>query len=220
MPGLCMTKIQPHLYFLSFKKRFFDLTFAVSAVAITWPLWIVISICTLWDSGWPVFFIQERSGYLKRTFRMWKFRTMRKEKKYEMRSLTKINEAAFPMFKIANDPRYTKFGKWLSSTGLDELPQIINILKNEMSLIGPRPLPVNQSKLLSKYWDFRYLVKPGIISAWSIHPSKHKSLKIWRSLEVKTIKFGSVTNDLRLVLETVIEIWFKRLWSTIVHVFK
>lgn len=107
------------------------------------------------------------------------------------------------MFKIAHDPRHTRFGYLLSRSGLDELPQLINILKGEMSFIGPRPLPLYEAKKLPKSWDFRYSVKPGIVSEWAISPQRYQSLRTWKKLEEKTLQKGSLKEDLLLLFKTI-----------------
>jgi lipopolysaccharide/colanic/teichoic acid biosynthesis glycosyltransferase len=102
-----------------------------------------------------------------------------------------LNYAPAPMFKIKNDPRFLKIGKFLSHSGLDELPQLINILKGQMSLVGPRPLPTNEAQTLKKIdpdWYFwRHQVKPGLFSLWVLNNERHKNLEAWRGLEKKTL---------------------------------
>lgn len=119
-------------------------------------------------------------------------------------SLLTKSQAPFPMFKMTNDPRFVGFGKILSRSGLDELPQLLNILKGEMSFIGPRPLPIMESKLLPKSWDFRYMVKPGILSEWAISRKKHESLETWKELEKKTLKYGSTVNDVSVLVRALL----------------
>lgn len=109
------------------------------------------------------------------------------------------NESPFPAFKLANDPRFVGIGKWLSKTGLDELPQLINILKGEMSLVGPRPLPISEAKKMTGSWDFRYTVKPGVVSEWAVSDKRHKSLRDWKNLETSTLKTGGLIKELRVI---------------------
>lgn len=126
--------------------------------------------------------------------------------------LLHLNQAPWPMFKVYDDPRYTKIGKLLSSTGIDELPQFWNILKGEMSLVGPRPLPLAEAKNLGKEWDFRYQVKPGIISEWAVNSQRYQSLAKWKELEKGTLKKGGLAYDLHLMLKT---IQYLTKWPTI-----
>jgi lipopolysaccharide/colanic/teichoic acid biosynthesis glycosyltransferase len=136
----------------------------------------------------PIFFKQKRMGQNKKSFTMYKFRTMyvgahRHQKRYK-----KLNQAPGPMFKIFDDPRFVGIGKFLSRSGLDELPQIINVIKGEMNLVGPRPLPVAEAQKLDKSWDFRYQVKPGIFSEWTASPLRHKNLLLWKELDKLTVE--------------------------------
>ncbi len=189
-------------YYSSFQKRAFDVVFAVLALIFTWPILICVSLLIFVDGGRPILFLQKRKGASGEPFTLYKLRTMKQHAHITKKELYKHNEAPFPMFKMAHDPRYTAVGKFLSRTGIDELPQIINILKGEMSWVGPRPLPVEEAKLLEKDWDFRYLVKPGIISEWAVNPSRYESLKKWKQLEIETLERGSFEYDLQLIFRT------------------
>lgn len=158
---------------------------------------------------------------------MWKFRTMKVGADKEQRKYWRCNEAPAPMFKMHNDPRYTKIGKFLSATGMDELPQLWNILRGEMSVVGPRPLPVRESEMLEKMneikstkkngnltkkkvagdhqnhdWEFRYEVLPGVISEWAVNSKRFQSLDKWKQLEKKTISCGDWKYDWELVKRT------------------
>ena len=107
------------------------------------------------------------------------------------------------MFKIYDDPRFAGIGKFLSRTGLDELPQLINIIKGEMSFVGPRPLPVAESKALNKNWDFRYKAKPGIFSNWAISKDRNQNLKKWMELEKKGLKIGGMREEMKIITKTI-----------------
>lgn len=189
-------------YYFSAKKRIFDVTTCLLILIFSWPILCVLSVIIFLDSGAPIFFAQKRTGRLKKTFVLFKLRTMKLHNSSSKKALYKKNQAPYPMFKMANDPRYTKIGKFLSRSGMDELPQIINILKGEMSWVGPRPLPVEEASLLPKEWNFRYRVKPGIISEWALHSERYQSLKKWRQLELKTLEKGSLKNDLQFMWRT------------------
>lgn len=121
----------------------------------------------------------------------------------QKKTLLGQNEAPWPMFKMKDDPRFTLLGKFLSRSGLDELPQLINILRGEMSLVGPRPLPLAEAKKLDKEWEFRYQVKPGVISLWAIDPKRYFSLEKWRKLEENTLRDGSIAKDVLLLVATI-----------------
>lgn len=133
---------------------------------------------------------------------MIKFRTMRHDAEKLKKGLLNKNEAPSPMFKMKNDPRFTKIGKILSTTGLDELPQLLHIIKGTMSLVGPRPLPVSEAKKLPSSWDFRYEVKPGLISEWALSGKRYASLNDWKMLEKETLKKDSLGYEVSLIYKT------------------
>lgn len=193
-----MTKIHP--YYFSWKKRVFDLSLALILLIFSLPLLAVISLAIFITNGRPIFFLQKRMGQNKKIFTIIKFRTMQKNAHRLQKKYTKLNQAPSPMFKIYDDPRFVGIGKFLSSTGLDELPQLINIIKGEMSFAGPRPLPVAESKALNKNWDFRYRVKPGIFSDWAISQDRNQSLKKWMELEKESLKRGGMREDVMAML--------------------
>jgi len=105
------------------------------------------------------------------------------------------------MFKMQQDPRFIGIGRWLSRTGLDELPQLVNIWRGEMSFVGPRPLPVDEAEQLPKSWDFRYLVKPGLVSEWVLSEKKYRSLNAWRQVERKPLQFSNIASDVALLAQ-------------------
>lgn len=116
----------------------------------------------------------------------------------------KLNVADGPVFKIFNDPRFTKIGKFLSTYGLDELPQLMNVLKNDMSIVGPRPLPVNEAEKLSEYQRVRQLVKPGITSLWVINGSHRLSFNEWMALDKKYVSYSSFGGDVSIIIKTIL----------------
>lgn len=113
-----------------------------------------------------------------------------------------LNEADGPVFKIQNDPRFTKFGKILSKTGLDELPQLINVVKGEMSLVGPRPLPVSEAIKLTKQQKIRELVKPGITSGWVTGGSHQMPFEKWMKLDADYVQNATFTTDISIIYKT------------------
>lgn len=189
-------------YYHSWEKRVFDLVLSLILLLVLSPLLLLIAIVVLLTAGSPVIFTQKRIGLHGKEFTIYKFRTMEKNAALTKHKYLKLNEAPFPMFKIHDDPRFTGLGRFLSRTGLDELPQLINIIKNEMSFVGPRPLPTKEAIALSKEWkSFREQVKPGIFSEWSISWERHKSLEKWEKLEKNTVTKGSVFKDLKYIYE-------------------
>jgi lipopolysaccharide/colanic/teichoic acid biosynthesis glycosyltransferase len=190
-------------YYHSRRKRGLDVILAFLLLILTLPLIALISLLIFVFSGPPIIFIQKRTGQNKEPFKMYKFRTMAKGASKLKKHYAHLNQAPAPMFKIHDDPRLTKLGKNLYQLGLDELPQLINIIKGDMSLVGPRPLPIRQANKLSSKWNFRYQVKPGLFSQWTLDEDKYKSLKAWRNLEKKTINQGSLFLDIKIILKNI-----------------
>jgi len=189
-------------YYFSLIKTLFDLLFGIFVLFFTFPILILISIIILLTAGYPFTFTQKRVGKNGKVFLIYKFRTMYVGADKQQQKLKDLNQAPGPMFKIFDDPRFVGIGKFLSRTGLDELPQLFNILKGEMSFVGPRPLPVNEVKKLSSVWDFRNEVKPGIFSEWTLASNRHDSLTDWKELDKKTLSHGGLSYDLKLIFLT------------------
>ena len=162
------------------------------------PLQLIIALLLVILSGWPILFFQKRVGKDGKIFIMYKFRTMNVGSEEQQKKLQKLNEADGPAFKIHDDPRYTPFGKFLSHTGLDELPQLMNILKGDMALFGPRPLPVNEAHKLTRWQQGRHCIKPGIISPWIMEGYHKKRFDDWMKSDMAYVKNKSFTYDLKL----------------------
>lgn len=114
-----------------------------------------------------------------------------------------LNEADGPVFKIRNDPRYTKFGYFLAHSGLDELLQLINIVKGEMAFIGPRPLPVEEAKKVPKKYERRFSVLPGISSLWVVEGTNHRDFNKWMMLDLEYVKKKSFWYDIKITIKTI-----------------
>jgi lipopolysaccharide/colanic/teichoic acid biosynthesis glycosyltransferase len=175
---------------------------AIVLVCIVAPLFLVIALLTLIDSGWPVIYRQRRAGKDKKPFWIWKFRTMKKGAAEEQKKYLSLNEADGPVFKIRHDPRFTKFGKWLSWSGLDELPQLINVIRGEMVLVGPRPLPVSEAKAVPNKYSSRFRVLPGITSPWVIQGAHALTFKQWMESDLEYATKKSVRGDLSIIMQT------------------
>jgi len=191
-----------HPYFFSVEKRILDCVVSFFGLIAAAPLFFVIGISIIFSSGLPIFFVQERVGLGGRIFRMYKFRTMYVGAHADQKKYLKKNQAPAPMFKIFDDPRFIGIGHFLSGTGLDELPQFWNVLRGEMSLVGPRPLPMQEAKKLGAEWQFRFAVKPGIFSQWTVSNKRHTSQKWWLKLERDTVGEGSMWGDVMTVVRT------------------
>lgn len=190
----------PHPYYFSWQKKIFDICCSTLFFIIAAPLLCVIYISIFLTMGSPVLFTQARFGKQKQPFTMYKFRTMHKYAELVRGRLAHKNEAPAPMFKMEHDPRFVGIGQWLSQTGLDELPQLVNVIQGKMSLIGPRPLPIAEANKLDSQWDFRYTVLPGIFSEWAADESKHHSLERWRNIEKNMLKNGSLQGDITIMI--------------------
>ena len=150
-------------------KRSVDVTVATVGIALTLPLWVVIALAVKLTSKGPVFFAQERAGINGRPFRMFKFRTMVADAEARLKDLVRFDELAEPVYKLKHDPRVTRVGRFLRRFGLDELPQLLNVLRGEMSLVGPRPEVVALAGRYNPEQRRRLLVKPGITGYQQIH---------------------------------------------------
>ena len=193
-------KISP--YHFSAIKRGIDLTLSLIGLLALWPLYLLISLLLKLINHEPIFFVQARVGKNGKTFSMFKFRTMTVGAHTKQKNFKKQNEADGPVFKIRNDPRFTKFGKVLAHTGFDELPQLINVLKGEMSLVGPRPLPISEAIRVPGKYKARSLIKPGITSTWVIGGSHSMGFKKWMELDLKYIKQASLALDIKVLMST------------------
>ena len=177
---------------------------AIVILFITLPLWFVIYLLIKLNSPGPFLFKQKRLGKNKKSFYIYKFRTMIKEAENLRSKVYYLNEADRPVFKIRNDPRYTKIGRFLAHSGLDEIPQLINVIKGEMVFVGPRPLPVEEAKKISKKYERRFSVLPGITSLWVIKGTDHSSFKRWMEDDIEYLDNNrSILYDIKIIILTV-----------------
>lgn len=181
-----------------FLQRIIALVFFVFSLPIFAMIWIVIKL----DDGGDVLFRQKRCGKDKKTFLMYKLRTMIKGAEKLQRKYNYLNEANGPVFKIRDDPRYTRVGKFLAHTGLDELPQLINIIKGEMVFVGPRPLPVNEAREVPEKYIRRFSVLPGATSLWVVKGSHRLTFDEWMRLDMEYVKKKSLILDIRVLVLT------------------
>ncbi|MBU1326778.1 sugar transferase [Patescibacteria group bacterium] len=177
---------------------FFYCLFILLLIALSLPLQFLVVILIAITSGFPVVYSQRRTGKNGKTFLMYKFRTMVKGAHGLQNKFEKLNEADGPVFKIRDDPRFTRIGKFLSHTGLDELPQLWNVVRGDMALIGPRPLPVAEASKLAPWMRKRHDVLPGIISPWILNGYHRQSFREWMKSDVSYAKHKSVSGDIRL----------------------
>jgi exopolysaccharide biosynthesis polyprenyl glycosylphosphotransferase len=185
-------------------KRAIDIVGAGLLLAILSPLILIIAVGLKLTSPGPVLFAQERYGLQKRRFRMLKFRTMVCNAEALQPSLERMNESQGPCFKITNDPRVTRFGRLLRRTSLDELPQLVNVIRGEMSLVGPRPLPVRDVEHFEEPWPMRrFSVLPGLTCLWQVSGRCKLAFDEWVKLDLQYIDHWSLALDLRILLRTI-----------------
>jgi len=191
-----------------FIKTVSDLYFSFMIMLCLSPFLLLIALIIKIDSPGPVLFIQERIGLRGRKFKLYKFRTMITNAEQLLKNLKDKNEVDGPVFKIKRDPRVTRFGRFLRKTGIDEIPQLINVLKGEMSLIGPRP-PVEEEVRQYERWQLRRLsVKPGITCTWQVIPNRNDiNFEKWMKLDLQYIDNWSIFEDFKLFFRTIVAIF-------------
>ncbi len=186
-------------------KMVMDYAGALALLILTSPILLGVAICIKLSSPGPVFFRQQRSGVNGAPFPIYKFRTMVTNAEQFKHELAAMNEMSGPVFKVTNDPRVTRIGRILRKYSLDELPQLFNVLRGEMSLVGPRPLPVDEVKRFNDLAHRRRLsVKPGITCLWQVSGrNKISDFKEWVRLDLEYIDNWSIWLDLAILLRTV-----------------
>jgi exopolysaccharide biosynthesis polyprenyl glycosylphosphotransferase len=184
-------------------KRVIDVFAAIIGLILWSPVMIIAAIAIALDSGRPILFRQERVGLHGRRFRLVKFRTMVEGAEDQLSELRQHNEINGPTFKLTNDPRITRVGRWLRRTSIDELPQLWNVLKGEMSLVGPRP-PVPEEVRNYDPWHRRRLsMKPGITGLWQTQARREADFDRWVEKDLEYIDGWSLWLDLRIAIRTV-----------------
>lgn len=204
-------------FYQKFGKRFLDIFLAIIGLIFFWPILAIIAIAVKFSSPGPVIFLQKRVGLNGKIFTIYKFRTMVKNAEGLKAVYRKMNEADGPVFKIKNDPRYTPLGKKLSHSGLDELPQLINILKGEMSLVGPRPLPIDEeSQIDPKTRKIRRLVRPGLTCSWLLKGAHRLTFNEWMKCDLEDINKTSPSYDLTVFSKTIM-LGFKLIFRELIR---
>jgi exopolysaccharide biosynthesis polyprenyl glycosylphosphotransferase len=185
-------------------KRMLDIVVATSSLLVLSPLFAIVALAIKLDSQGPVLFVQNRVGFNKRRFRMIKFRTMCIDAEARMQELEHLNEKTGPIFKITNDPRTTRVGKWLRKASIDELPQLLNVLLGDMSIVGPRPLSVRDAIRMEVAWQKRrFSVKPGLTCLWQVSGRSNLSFEQWMQLDLEYIDRWSLGLDGIILLRTI-----------------
>lgn len=185
-------------------KRVFDFTVTILALPLLIPIFLVTALAIKLDSPGPVFFVQQRVGMRKYTFPMFKFRSMHMDAEEKLKDIEHLNEADGPIFKIKNDPRVTSVGNFIRKTSIDELPQLINVLRGEMSLVGPRPMSQRDVALFTHgVQRKRFSVQPGLTCIWQISGRSDLPFDKWLELDLEYIKTWSFGLDIKILLKTI-----------------
>ena len=183
-------------------KRMIDIVASMILLVLVSPIWLVAVLAMLLAQGRPVFFTQIRGGKRGRPFRILKFRTMELDAEERKTDLADRNERTGPAFKVTDDPRVTRLGRWLRKTSIDESPQLLNVLKGEMSLVGPRPQPLEEVQAYDFWHRRRLSMKPGITGLWQVTARHDPSFDTWVDLDLQYIDQWSPWMDFIILLKT------------------
>jgi exopolysaccharide biosynthesis polyprenyl glycosylphosphotransferase len=185
-------------------KRALDVSLSLLGLLAAAPLLALVALAVRLDSPGPVLFAQERYGRHRHRFRVWKFRTMVADAEARLPELEERNEAGGALFKIRDDPRMTRVGRLLRRASLDELPQLWNVLKGEMSLVGPRPLPVRDVARFGEPWLMRrFSAPPGLTGLWQVHGRSCAGFDDLVAMDLEYIDRWSLGMDLRILAATI-----------------
>ncbi len=177
---------------------------ALVGLILASPLLTLLFFLVKLGSKGPFIFKQKRAGKNKKPFTMYKIRTMVEGAEKHQTKYQGMNEADGPVFKIKNDPRYTKIGKFLAKSAIDELPQLWNVARGEMALVGPRPLPINEAKKVPSEYNKRFSTLPGMTSLWVVGGLHTLKFKRWMELDTEYAKSKSTLLDAKILFRTFI----------------
>lgn len=186
----------------NFTKRFLDIIGAICGLLFSSPILLPIVIAIKLESDGPVIFSQTRIGKDGKKFKMYKLRSMVVNAEELKKDLYNKNEMSGPMFKIKDDPRITKVGRFIRKTSIDELPQLFNVLKGEMSLVGPRPSLPKEVKQFDEWMLKRLSIKPGLTCYWQVMGRNNIDFEDWMKLDIKYVENRSLILDLKLIFKT------------------
>lgn len=183
-------------------KRFIDIIGSLIGIIIFLPIMLVSSIAIKLGSEGHIIFSQERVGFNGKIFKMYKFRSMVNNAEELKESLMEENEMSGPVFKLKQDPRVTRVGRFIRRTSIDELPQFINVLKGDMSLVGPRPNLPGEVRRFSEYHKGKLLAKPGLTCYWQVMGRNSIGFEDWMQLDIKYICERNTWVDIKLIIKT------------------
>ena len=193
-------KVTINLY--EYFKRIGDIVLSIIGIIVTLPITLIVAVLIKIEDGGSVFFSQTRVGKHGAEFKMYKFRSMRPDAEKIKKELMNQNEMSGPMFKMKNDPRITKIGHFIRKTSIDELPQLLNILKGEMSIVGPRPSLPHEVEEFEPWMLERLEVKPGLTCFWQVSGRNAIGFEDWMKLDVKYVRERNLLLDIKLIFKT------------------
>ena len=202
----CAVQAESRLFY-HICKRIMDVVCSAAVLAVLSPIFLAVAVAIKLEDKGPVIFTQNRTGKDGKVFRMYKFRSMYVDAEKRRSELLARNEADGPLFKIADDPRVTKVGRFIRRTSIDELPQLVNILKGEMSIVGPRPLVTYEQNQCTEYQAQRLLVKPGLTCIWQVSGRSDTSFDELIEMDLEYIRNQSLWLDIKLILKTVVVVF-------------
>ena len=184
-------------------KRLMDILLSAAALLVLSPVFLITAVVIKCEDRGPVFFVQQRAGKDMKPFSIYKFRSMYVNADEKMAEMMKHNEQTGHAFKIKDDPRITRVGKVIRRFSIDELPQLINIIKGDMSIVGPRPILTFQMEACSPYERQRLVVRPGLTCYWQIGGRADVTWEEWVELDLDYIEDMGLRTDLKMILRTV-----------------
>lgn len=184
-------------------KRSIDIVGSLCGLVLLSPILLIIMVLIKLESKGPVIFSQERVGRYGKAFKMYKFRSMVVNAEELKAKLAAQNEMSGPMFKMKDDPRVTKIGKFIRKTSLDEVPQLVNVLKGDMSIVGPRPSLPKEVEQFEPWMHKRHEVKPGLTCYWQVSGRNNIDFEDWMKLDIKYVEERNLWVDIKLIFKTV-----------------
>ena len=194
------SKVKSKAYLIA--KRITDVLFSGIGLIILSPVFVIVAIAIKLDSKGPIFFKQDRVGKDEELFSMYKFRSMVVNAEELKKAIENQNEMSGPMFKMKKDPRITRVGRFIRKTSIDELPQLVNVIKGDMSLVGPRPSLPKEVEQFEPWMKERLTVQPGITCFWQVMGRNSIPFEEWMKLDVKYVRERNYFLDIKLIFKT------------------
>lgn len=198
----CVNNNTQNSIFYSIVKRIMDIVLSSLGLIVLSPLILIVGIAIKVESKGPIVFVQERVGVKGKRFKMYKFRSMVSDAEEMKKNLEKCNEMSGPMFKMKEDPRVTRIGRFIRKTSIDELPQFVNVIKGEMTIVGPRPSLPKEVEQFEPWMLERLEVKPGITCIWQVSGRNDVSFTEWMKMDIKYVHEKSIILDIKLIFKT------------------